>query len=150
MKTWRRVVCLAAAMLVVVVGLVACAPSAKAIPADEAEVLRGELEPMVDNLLAGLEGGNYAAFSRDFDAQMREAMTEAKFADLRAQFDEKLGRYQVRQFVKAEEIKGFTALIYDARFEDEEQVTVRVVFRQQDGQWLVTGLWFDSPKLRAK
>jgi len=123
MKTWRRVVCLAAVMLLVVVGLVACAPSARDIPADEAEVLRGELEPMVDNLLAGLEGGDYAAFSRDFDAQMREAMTEAKFADLRAQFDEKLGRYQARQFVKAEEIKGFTALIYDARFEDEEQVT---------------------------
>jgi len=59
-------------------------------------------------------------------------------------------RNRSRQFVKAEEIKGFTALIYDARFEDEEQVTVRVVFRQQDGQWLVTGLWFDSPKLRAK
>jgi len=150
MKTWRRVVCLAAVMLLVVVGLVACAPSARAIPADEAEVLRGELEPKVDNLLDGLENGDYAAFTRDFDAQMREAMTEAKFADLRAQFDEKLGRYQARQFVKAEEIKGFTALIYDARFEDEEQVTVRVVFRQQDGQWLVTGLWFDSPKLRAK
>ena len=148
MVTWKRLVCLGAAVLVLAVGVVACAPQERDLSPDEAEAVRRELEPMVENLLAGLQSGDYAVFSRDFDGQMKNAIPESGLADMTAQLDGTLGAYISREFVKAEEVRIFTALLYDARFEDEEHVTIRVVFREKGGVWLVTGLWFDSPKLR--
>jgi hypothetical protein len=41
----------------------------------------------------------------------------------------------------------FITVVYLAKFSDEEIVQMRVVFTVAE-EHLVTGLWFDSPKLR--
>ncbi|MGQ9584679.1 MAG: DUF3887 domain-containing protein [Anaerolineae bacterium] len=145
----KRLVSLAVAILVIV-GMVSCVPQVRDLPTAEAEAVRSQAEGVVENVFAGLESGDYAAFSQDFDGKMKEALNEAKFAETRSQLEGRIGRYQARTFAKAQETQGYITLIYDARFEHEEHVTVRVVLRREDRRWLVSGLWFDSPKLRAK
>ena len=104
-------------------------------------------EPATDNLLAGLEAGDYAQFSRDMSPEMLAAMTESQFSALRATLEDKVGAYVSRQVTGVEEGDDFIAVNYDARYEDEEHVSMRVVF-DQDRQ--ISGLWLDSPKLRQQ
>jgi hypothetical protein len=52
--------------------------------------------------------------------------------------------------VKIDEPEGFRRVFYDATFEQEEHVQVLVVYNVSGAQPLVSGLWFDSPKLRQK
>jgi hypothetical protein len=62
----------------------------------------------------------------------------------------KIGKYVSRQMTTVIEQKPFRTVVYDARFEQEEHVTVRVVYNVAGDRPLVSGLWFDSPKLRQQ
>jgi len=55
-----------------------------------------------------------------------------------------------KQFVKAYKTGKFTNVVYKAKFTNESSVTVRVVFDKEGDVFKVSGLWFDSPKLRKK
>jgi len=103
-------------------------------------------DPIVDTLLAGLDEGKYQKFSRYFDAQMRRALNSNSFMQLRQQIINRVGRYQSRQFDRIGTKGEFIAVIYKCQFEND-LVTIRVVFRQEDPNHRVTGLWFTSPRL---
>ncbi len=100
-------------------------------------------EAKTDNLLAGMNAGDYAMFSKDFDQDMLKAMTEAQFATLKTDRDAKLGLYISRQVNSVVQQGDFYAVIYDAKFEKDGAVTVRVVFRVAEPHE-VSGLWFNK------
>jgi hypothetical protein len=106
-------------------------------------------EPKTENLLSGFNSGDYATFARDFDAAMRQAENESVFASTRTLVKNKIGAYVSRQVSSVIKQDQYFVVIYSARFEQEDNVTVRVVFHQ-DGDHQITGLWFDSPKLRQQ
>jgi hypothetical protein len=81
---------------------------------------------------------------------MKAASGEAQFEQAYAMVIGKIGKYVSRQMTKVIEQKSFRTVIYDAQFEQEQHVTVRVVYSITGDQPLVSGLWFDSPKLRQK
>ena len=100
-------------------------------------------EAKTDNLLAGMNANDYTMFSKDFDQDMLKAMTEAQFATLKTDRDAKLGLYISRQVNSVMQQGDFYAVIYDAKFEKDEAVTVRVVFRVAEPHE-VSGLWFNK------
>jgi len=106
------------------------------------------VEPVTDNLLAGFNAGDYTTLARDFNAQMRSAFTEALFNSNRALTLSKIGKYVARQVAGVEKRDNYIIVIYKARFENEDNVTVRVVF-EAGGSHQVAGLWFNSPKLQS-
>lgn len=105
-------------------------------------------DPIVDNLLAGFNEGNYAKFSKHFDNRMRSALPEAAFAQMRQSIISKIGRYKSRTVSKVQKQGPGTLVIYNAEFEKESGVEVKVVFTKNREKNLVSGLFFDSPKLR--
>jgi len=115
---------------------------------DEQKIL-AYAEPIVDNLLLGLNEGNYQKFSRDFDGQMKSTLNSNVFMQTRQRIVERIGNYVSKRFLKFEEKGEFIGVIYTAEFEKEKGVTVRVVFRKGDERHQVTGLWFNSPRLRG-
>ena len=115
--------------------------------AEKAEILQ-YAEPIADNLLIGYNEGNYTVLSRDFDEQMKNALTEAVFLQNRELVTSKIGRYVSRGTPAVLEKGPLTILIYSAEFENESGVEVRVVFLEYGDNNLVSGLWFNSPKLR--
>lgn len=117
------------------------------VPVDKEEVL-AYADPIVDNLLAGFNEGNYAKFSRDFDDRMKSGLPEAAFAPMRQDITSKIGLYESRAVSKVEKQGEATVVIYNADFEKENGVEVRVVFTQDGEKNLVSGLFFNSPKLR--
>ena len=138
---------LTAACLGLLVGLAACSSGVQVLSGADRDAVLAYAEPMTDNLLAGFNAGDYPAFSRDFSDKMREALNESAFATTRAGIVGKIGKYVSRGVSRVEKRGGFIAVVYSARFEQEDGVTVRVVF-EQAGDHRVSGLWFDSPRLR--
>lgn len=87
-------------------------------------------EPKTDNLLAGLEAGDYDVFSRDFDRDLLASMPRSEFETLKRDLDDRLGRYYSREVegvVKKSD--GSHTVIYSAVFGKSMGVLIRVTFQ---------------------
>lgn len=135
--------------LVALFSLTGCA-GAKTLPAEEATAFANQVDAMTENLLVSLSNHHYATYTQDMDAKMKAASSEAQFEQVYAMVIDKIGKYVSRQMTQVTEQKPFRTVVYDARFEREEHVTVRVVYNVTGERLLVSGLWFDSPKLRQQ
>ena len=107
-------------------------------------------EPLTDNLLAAMNEANYTRFVLNFDETMKKAVTEKAFQDMLSSTGSKLGAYQTREVATVEDTGAYMRVTYTAKFANEDGVTVRVVFSDGTSDHLISGLWFDSPKLRQK
>ena len=132
---------LLAALLVFL--LAGCAPQETVLSGDEQDAVLAFSEAKTDNLLAGLNAGDYAMFSADFDQDMLNAMTQAQFDALKLDRDAKVGLYVSREVTSVVQQGDFYAVVYSAAFEKDAAVVVRVVFRIADPHQ-VSGLWFNK------
>lgn len=106
-------------------------------------------EPFADNVFTGMNAGEYAKFSRDFNETMIKALKERDFAEMKRTFDDRIGLYQSREVTSVQRIDQVYAITYSADFEKESDVSVTLSVSLTDPPQ-VAGLWFDSPKLREK
>nr|QNO50919.1 hypothetical protein LELLBOIK_00034 [Methanosarcinales archaeon ANME-1 ERB6] len=117
---------------------------------DVAQV-REYADPITENILLGMNEGNYTKYSEHFDQTMKNAMPEAVFNETNALIKSKIGDYILKEFWKVESKDQFAIAYYKAKFTQEpEDVIVKVVFQEIVGEMKVSGLWLDSPKLRKK
>jgi hypothetical protein len=123
--------------------LAGCGPTETTLAGAERDAVLAFSESKTDNLLAGMNANDYAAFSRDFGQGMLNAMTQAQFDTMKKDRDAKLGLYVSRQVNKVVQTGDFYVVFYDAKFEKEAAVTVRVVFRIAEPHE-VSGLWFNK------
>ncbi len=139
-----------ASIALMVVFLAGCVgPRTTSIEGAERDQVLAQAEPIADSLFQGMLDHDYAAFSRDFDPTMKKAMDETRFQTMMQTIDPLIGAYQSRQVASVERSGNFIAVIYTVKFELEDAVTWRVVLAPGDVMQ-VSGLWYDSPKLRAK
>jgi hypothetical protein len=123
--------------------LAGCGPTETTLAGAERDAVLAFSESKTDNLLAGMNANDYTAFSRDFDQAMLNGITRAQFEILKKDRDAKLGLYVSRQVNNVLQTGDFYLVLYDAKFEKETAVTVRVVFRIADPHE-VSGLWFNK------
>jgi hypothetical protein len=100
-------------------------------------------EDKTDTLLSGMNKNDYAAFSQDFDADMLNAMPQAQFDILNKDRDSKLGPYISREVISVVLVGDFYGVSYTAKFEKDDNVVVRVMFRVAEPHQ-VSGLWFNK------
>lgn len=117
------------------------------ITGKEREQILVYANPVADNLLEGFNEKNYEKFSKDFDEQMKNAMTESAFLQTRQTIVGKIGLYISKKLSRVLKQDSYIFVIYSADFEKESGVEVKVAFSKYDGKNLVSGLWFNSPKL---
>ena len=79
---------------------------------------------------------------------MIDATTPQEFANLRELLDSKIGAYISKTPGQVLRDDGYIIVFYSAQYENEDNVTVRVVFKEDDETHKVYGLWFNSPKLK--
>lgn len=138
----RRLFCLMVGILLVV-GLTGCGSNSTTLTGADKDAVLAFSEAKTDTLLAGLNAGDYALFSQDFDTDMLKAMTQSEFDKLKADRDAKLGSYVSREVNSVVQSGDFYSVVYDAVFEKDNAVMVRVVFRVADPHE-VSGLWFNK------
>ena len=120
------------------------------ITGEEKEKILNYAEPMADSILKGFNENNYRIFSLDFDETMKKALNEENFYNTRKMIYSRIGLYVSKNKPQVFKKPPFFAVIYKANFEKEQNVVVRLVLQQYGKKYLVTGLWFNSPKLREK
>lgn len=129
-------------LTVLTVGILsACGSQGTTLTGEEADAVLAFSEAKTDNLLAGMNAGDYAVFSKDFDQDMLNGIKEADFTKLKADRDTKLGLYISREVASVIQVDDFYAVNYTAKFEKQDKVPVRVVFRVAEPHE-VSGLWF--------
>jgi hypothetical protein len=122
---------------------------AQSLPEEESEQVFEYANPIAENLLTGLNDGDYETFSKDFNEDMKAAIDEAAFLQMKENFDEKLGAYEfLQQDTVVKDDDGYVAAFYVVEFEKAPAVTMRLVFTDGDDTHKATGLWFDAPELR--
>ena len=123
--------------------LAGCGSQSTSLTEEDKEVVLAFSEGKTDNLLTGMNTNDYAAFSRDFDQDMLGAMSQTQFDALKKDRDAKLGLYLSREVHNVTQTGDFYTVNYDAKFEKDDAVTIRVVFRIAEPHQ-VSGLWFNK------
>ena len=123
--------------------LASCGSQGTTLTGADRDAVLAFTEAKTDNLLAGMNAGDYAVFSADFDADMLKAMTQSQFESLKADRDAKVGAYVSRTVNSVIQQGDFYIVVYDAAFEKEAAVVMRVIFRVAEPHQ-VSGLWFNK------
>lgn len=105
-------------------------------------------DPIAENILQTINNDDYQRHIKDYSQEMIDATPPEAFTQLRDLLLSKIGKYISKAPDKAVEDGDYIVVFYSAKFEQEDNVTVRVVFKKGDDTHQVYGLWFDSPKLR--
>ena len=130
-------------LFTLLISLAGCGSTAQTLEGVELDAVLAFSEPMTDNLLDGMKNGDYAFFSRDFDTTMQKAIDEKAFADLKTDRDSTLGMYISREVFQVTQDTDFYVVFYQAQFEKQSDVIMRVVFRVNEPHQ-ISGLWFNK------
>lgn len=123
--------------------MAACGSKQTVLTGEEQETVLAFSESKTVNLVYGMNANEYAVFSKDFSQDMLANMTEAEFAKLKTDRDAKLGLYVSRTVNNVVRVGDYYAVNYDAVFEKDDAVSMRLVFRM-DEPHEVSGLWFNK------
>jgi len=111
------------------------APNAEKVSADE---VKAYADAVVDKMLAGINEKDYAKFSGDFDQQMKDAVTEAKFGEIYNQ----LGECESKGIISADKYQGYTRAYYKGKSSGmSRDVTFTIVF-SASGDKKVSGFFY--------
>jgi hypothetical protein len=138
------VICLA---FVVLLG--ACSLVALPLSGSDRDKVLAYSEAKTDSLMKAINSNDYAAFSRDLNDTMKGAITADGLVNMRTKVNDKIGNYVSRQVSSVLQAGDNVTVIYLAKFESDDAVTMRVSFETAEPH-RIGGLWFDSAKLRQQ
>jgi hypothetical protein len=134
---------------IMLTSLPACVNTGSASPVPEPDYAAA----ITESLLLAINDNDFSRFSQDFSDAMKKTVTPEVF---NSQFilgiKDKIGDYQAssKRFFSASSQSPYIAVTYAAIYIDEPgAVLVQVSFQQVEGKPLVTGMVFNSPKLRG-
>jgi hypothetical protein len=143
-----RSACLILALFATIL-LVGCT-NGKSLTGSERDAVLSYTGPIADNLFLGMNSGDYAAFSQDFNEPMLQGITEKDFTDsFLPTIIGKLGKYVSSQVDSVTEIGNNVLIIYNAKFEKVDDVKIRLSL-EKAAPHQVSGLYFNSPALTQK
>jgi hypothetical protein len=129
-----------------------------AVPACTTNTVANLPEPsysgnITENLLIALNNNDFAQFSQDFDDGMKKAVSQETFnTQFIGNIKGKIGDYEPNSklFFSAASQDQYTTVVYFVRYNNEPGATlVQISFQYVNGNPLVSGIVFNSPKLRS-
>ena len=123
--------------------LLLAAPALGGVIGKDDQEIKAAADPILDNLLAGMNEGNYQKYARDFDDTLKDAIPEKKFEQTRTQILGKLGKYQSRAFLGALQQNNMSVVLWKGKFEkSDSDILIKLVVSKRQDKIVVTGLWF--------
>lgn len=103
-------------------------------------------DPIAENMLVSMNNGDFAGFSRDFDANLKAEVPEAVFNDFKASVVGQLGKYieGSKKMTGVNIENELTTATYQVDFELTEDFQVRFVYQKIGGEMKLVGFWFDG------
>jgi uncharacterized lipoprotein YehR (DUF1307 family) len=122
----------------------------------DSKVVRQYADGMTENMLLAYNEDNYEQYIADVNSQFKAAVTEDKMKEGNEMVRGKIGDYvpgskKFKDAVKtSEKGKKYLVVRYNAEFTDEtEDVLVTMIFDDNEAHQ-VSGMFFNSPKLRQR
>ncbi len=145
----NRILIISLLALLSIFALAACtaAPKVETLEGADRDAVLAFSEPMADNLLEGMNAGDYAAFSKDFTPDMLKAMPESSLAGMKTSVTAKIGAYVSREVSAVQKVDQYYRVVYKAKFEQDDAVQLLLTFTQSEPHQ-VAGLFFTSDKLK--
>lgn len=113
--------------------------------------LKNTANDMTEKMLVGINEDNYEKFSEDFDPKMKSSLSEEQFHTKNDEIKIKIGDYISKAYVSSEKKDGHDVVLFLAKFsEEKDDVIIRTILTENNGKYLVSGFWIDSPKLRKE
>lgn len=129
-------------LAVVALGLLTLAAAGAPVGTSDQQV-RSLAEPILDNLLAGFNQGDYAKYSKDFDAALREAIPEKKFQQVREDILKKFGKYREKNYLGFLNQEPYTVALWKGAFAGtQNDILIKLVLSKRQDKVVVVGLWF--------
>ena len=129
-------------LAVVALGLLTLAVAGAPVGTSDQQV-RSLAEPILDNLLAGFNQGDYAKYSKDFDAALREAIPEKKFQQVREDILKKFGKYREKNDLGFLNQEPYTVALWKGAFAGtQNDILIKLVLSKRQDKVVVVGLWF--------
>jgi len=99
--------------------------------------------PLLDNILDGLDSGNYVKYTRDFDILLKESITESRFKEIRDQIKKQMGGYLYREYFGFLNRQKMTAVLWKGVFDKaQDDILIKMTVSQRSNKYFITGLWF--------
>ena len=108
---------------------------------------------ITENLLIGFNEENYEKFSKDFNDAMLKGLSKDQFSNLLTKIKGKIGNYIAgsKKFSTVVLKNNNYTVVYYTNFSEETgNVVITISFEKSGDAYKVSGLYFDSPKLRGK
>ena len=106
-------------------------------------------DAIAEGVLQAFNAGDYPVYSEHFDETMKEAISETVFEGTREFIRDRVGDYISKEVTAVDVVENKTTVTYKAKFSDEpDDVKVTIVFLESGGSVYISGLYYDSPKLR--
>lgn len=117
----------------------------------EKQKLISTADPVVENLMQGLNEENYKKFSQDFDDTMKKSLSETAFKATNDLVKQKIGNYVSKSFWKTQKDGKYTVFFYKCKFDNEPgEVLATISIDLTGSKPLVGGFYLNSPKLLKK
>ena len=100
-----------------------------------------------ENILISMNDGDYTSLSKDFDDTLKAELTESAFPDFISAINGSNGNYKAgsKKLNGVNVKEDLITASYLADFEDFEDVTFEVTFKEMGNEKKVVGLWFSGP-----
>jgi hypothetical protein len=126
----------------------ATSPQASAAATPTSETAAG---PITENILTSLNNNDYTAYSKDFDQNLKNILTQTSFDQLYLKVKSTLGDYQSKDLITETTQADTTSVQYIAHYSNEPAgVAVLISLQNPNNTVTVHGLNLDSPKLRGQ
>ncbi|MEL4304262.1 DUF3887 domain-containing protein [Methanococcoides sp. LMO-2] len=113
--------------------------------------IEGYADPIAENALLALNEKNYTRFSADLDPTMKKAFTEEVFLKSADIVQDELGNYTSKELLEINAGDKHTVVVYQANFEKQtDDVILRLIFVNSEGQVELRGIWLDSSQLKKR
>jgi hypothetical protein len=142
---------LSVGLLITTVFFSACRAQGADLPPGEAAAFADEVDPIVEDVFAGLSEADYARHSSHFDEEFKEQVDAiVVFPQVYDEVIGTVGAYQGHQMIAVADEGRYRVVTYDVAFVDDPHVEARVFFWKDDPQHRIASLTFDSPTLRGE
>lgn len=99
--------------------------------------------PLLDNILEGLDKGDYVQYTRDFDISLKESITESRFKEIKIQISKQLGGYLYREYFGFLNRQKMTVVFWKGVFDKaQDDILIKMTISQRGQKYFITGLWF--------
>jgi hypothetical protein len=114
----------------------------------EPEHLRESASHILENVIRGVFEGDFGLYARDFSPAMKKTQDRETFLRLQSKLQRALGKLKSIEYLGSYRQLGEIITLFKGRFSKEKNdVLIKLVLQDHQGNFKATGLWFDAPSL---